>query len=555
MTNSIDEIAAANAILIIGSNTSESHPVLSLRVKEARRQGAQVIVIDPRPIEMTSWATTWLQPLPGTNVAVLCGMMHHILAAGLADQAFIAARTEGFADFAASLQAKSPEWAERLSGVPAAAIREAAEAYARAERASTLYAMGVTQHTTGTDGVLTLANLAMMTGQIGRPATGLNPLRGQNNVQGACDMGALYDTLPGYKKVADEAARDRLARSWGVAALPAMPGVTASDLAQAALDGRIKALYVMGENILLSDPDTHHLASGLERLEFMVVQDLFLTETARYADVVLPACSWAEKEGTFTNTERRIQRFHRALEPLGESRPDWQIIATLSTLLGYEMNYGSPEEVMDEIAGVVPIYGGVSYWRLGSSGRAGSSGLQWPCPTPEHPGTPILHTEQFSRGLGRFTPVEFRPSAELPDETYPFIFTTGRSLYHYHGGSMTRRARPLAEHSPTAYAELEPQTAAALGLREGDLARIASRRGELTVAVRLVPQTGKRVVFMPFHFREAAANLLTNTAQDPVAGIPELKVCAVRVEAIGAGQVEAAGSAAQVTGSVAEVGD
>lgn len=524
MTNSIDEIADAQTILIIGSNTTESHPVISLRVKEAVRRGATLVVIDPRPIELAETASHWLQPLPGTNVAVLQGMMNHMLAAGLADQAFIAARTEGFAAFAASLSACTPAWASDLSGVPAELIVAAAEAYAKAERSTILYAMGVTQHSTGTDGVLTLANLAMLAGQIGRPGTGVNPLRGQNNVQGSSDMGCLFDTLPGYKKVWDDAARTALAGAWGVAELPAQPGVAASELPDRIMEGEIRALYVMGENIALSDPDTNHTRKALGHLEFLVVQDLFLTETAAFADVILPACSWAEKEGTFVNTERRVQRFYQAIKPLGSSRPDWQILTALSSALGYPMSYASPAAVMAEIASVLPIYGGISYERLGESG------LQWPCPAPDHPGTPILHREKFSRGLGRFSAIEFKPSAELPDDEYPYIFTTGRSLYHYHGGSMTRRARPLAEHRPNPYAELDPQSAAELGVADGVMVRVVSRRGEVTVPVRVVPGTGYRVVFMPFHFREAAANVLTNTVLDPVARIPELKVCAVRVE-------------------------
>lgn len=524
MTNSIDEIAGADCLLIIGSNTSESHPVISLRVKAAVKRGARLIVIDPRPIEMAQLATHWLQPLPGTNVAVVQGMMQHILAAGLADRAFVESRTEGFDEFAATLEGRTPEWAAAVSGVPAELIRAAAEAYATAGKASVLYAMGVTQHTSGTDGVLTLANLAMLCGQIGRESTGVNPLRGQNNVQGSSDMGALYDTLPGYRKVVDPLARSAMAEAWGVEELPAAPGVTATELPERVLEGHVKALYLMGENIVLTDPDSAVTARALAALDFLVVQDLFLTETAAYAHVILPACSWAEKEGTFTNTERRVQRFHQALAPLGESRPDWQIIAGLSRRLGYEMAYSSPSAIMEEIAAVVPAYGGIRYERLGTEG------LQWPCPSVDHPGTPILHREKFTRGLGRFSPVAFHPAAELPDAEYPLIFTTGRSLFHYHGGSMSRRARPLAAHLSSAYAEIDPATALELGLADGDTVRITSRRGAVTVPVRLVAGTGRRVVFMPFHFREAAANVLTNTALDPVARIPELKVCAVRVE-------------------------
>jgi formate dehydrogenase alpha subunit len=526
MTNAIDELETANALLVIGSNTTESHPVISLRVKEAARRGATLIVIDPRPIELAEQAKFWLQPLPGTNVAVLKGMMSHILAAGLADEAFIAARTEGFAEFAASLQGYTPEWAAAVSGVPASLIRDAAEAYATAERASILYAMGVTQHTTGTDGVLTLANLAMLTGQIGRPGTGVNPLRGQNNVQGSSDMGCLYDTLPGYRKVTDAAAVSKLASLWGVSGLPAQAGVTASELPERILEGHIRALYLMGENIAMTDPDLGLTRRALGALEFMVVQDMFLTETAAFADVILPACSWAEKEGTFTNTERRVQRFNRALPPRGESRPDWEIIADMATRLGYPMTYVHPAEVMAEISAAVPAYGGITYDRLGDAG------LQWPCPTPDHPGTPYLHAEKFTRGLGKFTPIDFKPSAELPDSEYPYIFTTGRSLFHYHSGAMSRRSRPLAQHRSEAYAEVDPATASALGLSDGALVRIVSRRGQVTVPVRIVPGTGRKVIFMPFHFHEAAANLLTNTALDPVAKIPELKVCAVRLEVL-----------------------
>jgi predicted molibdopterin-dependent oxidoreductase YjgC len=526
MTNSIDEIAGADCILIIGSNTTESHPVISLRVKEAVRRGARLIVIDPRPIELTHWATTWVQPLPGTNVAVLQAMMRHILDAGLASTDFVAARTEGFVDFAASLAGRTPEWAAAVAGVDAAVIREAAEAYAKGPNSTILYAMGITQHTTGTDAVLTLAHLAMLTGQIGRPATGVNPLRGQNNVQGSSDMGCLYDTLPGYRRVTDEAARAALASAWGVKRVPGTPGVAASELPDAILAGKVKALYVMGENIALTDPDTHHTSKALAALDFLVVQDLFLTETAAFAHVILPACSWAEKEGTFTNTERRVQRFYQALAPLGESRPDWQILQALANRMGMPMAYADPAAIMGEIAAVVPSYGGIRYERLGTEG------LQWPCPAPDHPGTPILHRERFTRGNGRFAAVTFRPSAEQPDEAYPFLFTTGRSLYHYHAGSMTRRSRPLAEFSHGAYAEMEPGTAAEMGVSDGDRVRLVSRRGEVTVPVRLVPGTGRRVIFMPFHFREAAANLLTNTALDPVARIPELKVCAVRLEVL-----------------------
>jgi predicted molibdopterin-dependent oxidoreductase YjgC len=382
--------------------------------------------------------------------------------------------------------------------------------------------MGITQHTTGTDNVLSIANLAMLCGHVGREGTGVNPLRGQNNVQGACDMGALPPFFPGYQRVADEEVRRKFEAAWGQS-LPATPGLTVVEMMQAAAAGTIKTMFIMGENPMVSDPDTGHVREALERLEFLAVADIFLTETAALADVVLPAASFAEKDGTFTNTERRVQRVRRAVEPPGQAWPDWLILCQLAGRLGLSMDYPGPAEIMTEIATLTPIYGGISYDRIDGVG------LQWPCPDRAHPGTPILHRTAFSRGRGRFHAVPFRPAAELPDDEYPYILTTGRLLYHFHTGSMTRRSAGLDAIAPTGFIELNPDTARELGVEDGGLVTVTSRRGQVEVPARITPGIGRRVVFMPFHYAETAANILTNPALDPVAKIPELKVCAVRL--------------------------
>lgn len=551
MTNSIDEISGADAILIIGSNTTEAHPVLALQAKAAKKRGARLIIIDPRRIEMADLSDVWLQPLPGTNVPVLNAMMKVILDEGFQDREFIEARTEGFEELKASLEKYTPEYAESISGVPTDKIRQAARLYAGAEKASILYAMGITQHTHGTEAVLTVANLAMLTGNLGRESVGVNPLRGQNNVQGACDMGCLYNVLPGYAPVADEAARRRFEAAWGmgvnvagadgsiegadspvvavaspVKALPDKPGLTATEMMGAAHDGLIKVLMIMGENPVLSDADSHHVVESLKKTEFLVVMDIFLTETAQLADVVLPAASFAEKSGTFTNTERRVQMVRQAIKPVGDSRPDWLILQEIGRRLGLAMDYSSPAEIMDEVATVVPSYGGISHNRLGDRG------LQWPCPTKDHPGTKFLHKDRFPRGLGRFSVVHYRPSAEPTDDHYPLILTTGRILYHYHTGSMTRRSGGLKSHRNEPYVEIHPSAAIRHGIHDGDLVRIITRRGQVEAKARVTNRTGPKVLFMPFHYAEAAANVLTNPALDPLSKIPEFKACAVRVEKV-----------------------
>ncbi len=525
MTNSIDDLERAECILVIGSNTTEGHPIVGLRIKRAvMKNGCKLIVAEPRHIRLCYYADQWIRHRPGTDVALLNGMMNVILAEGLADEEFIRERTEGFEEFRKVVDQYPPERAAEICGVDAEDIRRAARTFASAASAAIVYAMGITQHTTGVDNVLSLANLAMLTGNLGKEGAGVNPLRGQNNVQGACDMGALPDVFTGYQKVSDPQAREKFEKAWGVDYLPGNPGLTVMEMMDAVLRDEVKVLYIMGENPLLSDPDIRHLKEALERVDFLVVQDIFLTETARYADVVLPAASFAEKEGTFTNTERRVQRVRKAVEPPGEAREDSWIIAQLAARLGFDMGDVSAAAVMEEIASLTPSYAGISYRRLEESG-----GLQWPCPSLDHPGTPILHVERFTRGKGKFSPVEYRPPAEEPDADYPLVLTTGRLLTHYHTGSMTRRVEPLNELVPENRVWINPEDAERLGVAAGDEVAVESRRGAIKVKARVTEKVPPGVVFIPFHFGESPANALTNPALDPIAKIPEYKVAAVRI--------------------------
>ena len=521
MTNSISEIEDANVIFVIGSNTTEQHPLIARRILRAVRRGSRLILADPRSIDLAGFATIQMQQKPGTDVALLNGMMNVILRKGLEDKDFIQSRTENFEALKQVVEKYTPEYAEKITGVPASRIVEAALLYAQGERSTTIYSMGITQHTTGVDNVISIANLAMLTGNIGKESTGVNPLRGHNNVQGACDVGCLPIYLPGYQKVDDASVRTKFESAWGVK-LPEKPGLTMVEMINAC-GKEIKALYIMGENPMLSDPDINHVRETLKKLELFVVQDMFITETSELADVILPAASFAERDGTYTNTERRVQRIRKAIEPMGESRPDWEIICQVASKLGYEMHYDSPKEIMDEIASLTPIYGGIAYDRLDFEG------LQWPCPNKEHPGTKYLHKEKFSRGLGKFVPIEYKPPAEETDKEYPMILTTGRTLFHFHTGTLTRRSPTLNELLSEGYVEVNPTDAEKLEISEGEMVKIKSRRGEIVIKTRVSEVVPKGVVFIPFHFREAAANALTNAALDPVAKIPEYKVCAVRL--------------------------
>jgi formate dehydrogenase alpha subunit len=524
MTNPISDLKKTACIMSVGSNTTEAHPVIGLEVKQAVRRGAKLLVINPRQIELVKLAHLWLKPRPGTNVALLMGMARVIMDEGWQDTAFIEERCENFEPFRESLAQYNLDYVSRVTEVPAGDIVKAARMYACTKPATIMYAMGITQHSHGTDGVMAIANLAMLTGNVGRPGSGVNPLRGQNNVQGACDMGALPDVYPGYQKVTDPVVREKFASAWGRAPEP-KKGLTLTDIIHAACEGKIKAIYLMGENPLLSEPDIEHVKKAFSRLEFLAVQDIFLTETAQMAHVVLPGTSFAEKDGTFTNTERRVQRVRKAIEPTGESRPDWQIICSLAQRMGANgFDFQTAHQIMHELKELTPIYGGVSLECL----EQGS--VQWPCPTPSHPGTPMLHAEKFSRGRGKFMPVKYAPPAELPDNEYPLMLTTGRSLYQYHTGTMTRKIKGLNAMLNEEKLEINPQDAATLGVVNAEWVKVTSRRGEVKVKACLTEKTLPGVVYMTFHFAESPANALTGTAVDPQAKTPDYKVCAVRVE-------------------------
>ena len=527
MTNSQPEFDRdTNCFLIIGSNTSEGHPLIASRIMDAmENRGAKLVVIDPRETQMARLADLYLRFRPGTDVAVINGLMNVIISEGLADDEYIAARTEGYEEMKAVVEEYTPERVEGISGIPADGLREAARIYATNRPSAIIYAMGITQHTTGTDNVKSCANLAMLCGNVGVAGGGVNPLRGQNNVQGACDLGALANVYPGYQKVVSPEVQEKFRKAWGSTSHLNV-GLTVTEMIDAAGDGRVRAMYVMGENPMVADPDVNHARQCLEQLEFLVVQDIFPSETAQLADVVLPGASFVEKDGTFTATDRRIQRVRKAIEPLDDAVPDWKIVCLLAEKMGASgFDFPSPKEVMDEIAQLTPIYGGVSYERLEELGF-----LHWPVPTADHPGTPYLHKNKFSRGLGHFHALEFKEAAELPDEEYPFVLTTGRLMFHWHTGTMTRRSEKLHQEVPEAYVEIHPDDAAQIGLNGGKRVRVASRRGEIELGVRVTKRIRPGVVFIPFHFAEAAANALTNAALDPTAKIPEYKVCAVKVE-------------------------
>jgi len=525
MTNSIEEIEDAGCILAIGTNTTVSHPVIGLGVKKAAQNGARVIVANPREIDLCRFADLWLRLRPGTDVALLMGMMRVIVDEGLLDSSFIEQRCQDFDVFKESLSDFSLDFVEQITGVPSKKIAEAARLYATKKPATILlYSMGITQHSHGTDNVLATANLAMLTGNVGKRCTGVDPLRGQNNVQGACDMGALPNVYPGYQAVSDPAIRGKFETAWGCS-LPSSPGLSLVEMFDAAYRKEIKAVYLVGENPALSDPDLQHVREALARLEVLIVQDIFLSETAEFAHVVLPAASFAEKDGTFTNTERRVQLVRKAIEPIGDSKPDWWIVCEAARRLGATgFDYNHPSDIMEEIRKLTPSYGGIRCDRLGNEG------LQWPCPSEDHPGTCVLHTNTFVRGKGRFMPLKYTPPAEMPDANYPLILSTGRSLYHFHTGTMTRKVAGLNVIEPEAAVEINPEDASRLGINQGDKVKISSRRGEVIVKAKVTDSFAPGVVFMTFHFAESAANILTNPKLDPVSKIPELKVAAVKVE-------------------------
>jgi formate dehydrogenase alpha subunit len=522
MSNSIADFAKADVLLVIGSNTTECHPIIGRIVRQGVKAGkTSLIVADPRAIQLSELATVHLRHRPGTDVALLNAMMNVIIEEGLHDRKFIEERTEGFQELAETVKKYPAEVAQEITGVPQTHIIKAARLFAGAGKAAILYGMGITQHTTGTDNVKSVANLLLLTGNMGREGTGFSPLRGQNNVQGACDMGALPNVLPGYQQVANAEARQKFEMAWNCA-IKEKPGLPVTEMIEAATRGEIKAMYVVGENPIMSEPYAVHTKRAIQQLEFLVVQDIFPTETAVLADVILPAAAFAEKNGTFTSTERRVQKINKAVEPPGEAKADWQIISQLANKLGYPFAYQSANEINEEMASLTPIYGGMHYDRLESYG------LQWPCRDREDPGTPTLHQGKFTRGLGKFHGVEYRPPAESVSTDYPLILTTGRILEHWHTGSMSRRTGVLHNLHPHGAVEIHPDDALKLGIVDGDLVTIASERGKIETPANVTDKTSPGLAFMAFHWRESPANMLTNAALDPIAKIPEFKVSAVK---------------------------
>ncbi len=543
MTNSIAEIDGAATLFVIGANTTSAHPVIGQRMRRAALNGANLIVANVKEIELAWVADQFIQNRSGSDVALLMGMCRHIVEEGLQDEEFIAERCENFDDFRQSLEAFTPEFVAEITGVPWDRIARAARTYATQKPAALFYAMGITQHSHGTDGVMAVANLALLTGNIGKPSSGVNPLRGQNNVQGACDMGALPNFFPGYQKVTDPAVREKFERAWGIgegdrgrksgnggrapfSRLSGELGLTHTEIFDKIYEGEITALYLVGENPLLTEANANHVREALEALDFCVVHDLFISETARYADVIFPAASFAEKEGTFTNTERRVQRVRRALPPRGDSRPDWQITCQIAQRMGEPgFDYAEPSEIMAEIASLTPSYGGISYPRIEDSG------LQWPCPDENHPGTRFLHEAGFARpnGKAQFVPLTYKKSAELADDEYPLILTTDRSLYHYHSATMTRRVGGLEQLDANEWLKINPADAKRFDIEDGEEVEVHSRRGAIRVRARVTDICPPGLCSMTFHFRESPTNEITNPALDPVAKIPETKVAAVRV--------------------------
>jgi formate dehydrogenase major subunit len=526
MTNPISDIGGASCILAVGTNTTVAHPIVGLQVKKAVQNGAKLIVINPKEIDLCRFADIFLQNKPGTNIALLMGMMRIIVDEGLLDASFIESRCENFDDFKESLKNFDILTVEKITGVPKEDIIEAARCYATNKPASILYAMGITQHIHGTDNVMATSNLALLTGNIGMPSTGVNPLRGQNNVQGACDMGALPNVYPGYQRVDDSVVQKKFESFW-FQDLPSSPGLTHTEIFDAVHDGEIKAIYLVGENPILSEANASHTEAAIAKIEFLVVQDIFLTETARLADVVLPAVTFAEKDGTFTNTERRVQRVRKAIEPVGNAKNDLWITCQIAQRMGGKgFDFSSPFEVMKEIASVTPQYKGISYDRLDKGG------LQWPCVSEDHPGTPILHIERFATksGKAKFMPLEYKPSAELPDDEYPLLLTTDRSLFHFHTSTMTGRVEGLNVLDGHEFVRINPKDAARFEVTDDQMVRVFSRRGEVEAKAKVTDVCPPGVVSMTFHFPESRTNVLTNSALDPVAKIPETKVCAVRVE-------------------------
>lgn len=523
MTNSIDEIKDAACIFAIGSNTSEAHPLIGWRVRTAKDKGAKLIVCDPRRIDTAGYADIYIQHYPGTDIALLNCLMNVIISEGLEDKKYVKTRTEGFEELKKVVEKYTPEYTSAIVGVDAELMVEAARLYAKTKPASVLYTLGITEHTVGTENVMSVANLAMLTGNVGVESGGVNPLRGQNNVQGACDMAALPNFYVGYQRVDDVAIQEKFEKAWGISLSP-KAGLTTTDQVIQAKEGKIKGLYIIGEDPLSSDPNITEVRESLEKLEFLVVHEIYMSPTAEMADVVLPGASFAEKSGTFTNSERRVQLINKAIEPIGASRADWQIVCEVAMRMGYAFKYGDTSEIMDEIARLAPIYGGISHDRIRKVG------LQWPCLDKKHPGTRYLHKGKFTRGLGKFHGIEHKPPAEVPDEQYPLILSTGRMRFHYNTGTMSRRTHLLDREFPFMFVEVNDKDAKKLGIRDMNDCRVLTRRGQLTVKAKVSDKVKEGVLWMPFHYVEAPANLLTNDAFCPIARTGEYKACAAKLE-------------------------
>jgi formate dehydrogenase major subunit len=540
-SNSYVDYEEAGCLMVVGADASANHPVIAIRFRRAVARGARLVVVNPKRIELCDQADLWLRQRPGTDVALFNAIARVILHEDLGDPAFVAARTEGFEAWRAAVEPYTPEMAERVTGVPAADIVQAARWYGRPPFSGSclVWGMGVTQHVNGTANAHALLNLSLVAGQLGRPGSGVSPLRGQNNVQGAGDAGCIPTNLPGYQRFDDPATLDRYERAWGIRP-PDRPGLVVTDMVEGCLTGEIRAMYVVGENPLLSEPDLNHARKAMGQLDFLVVQDLFFHETAEMAHVFLPAAAFAEKEGTFTNSERRVQRVRQIVDPPGDTRPDWWIASQLAQRVARRLGrsaegfaWPGASAIFDEMAGLVPFLGGISHARLDREG-----GLQWPCPAPDHPGTRFLYAESFPRGKGKFVAVtQGVQAAEMPDPDYPYILNTGRLLYHWHGGTLTRRVEGLLALAPRLEVAIHPLDARRLRVREGDPLRVASRRGELEGFAHLTDAVRVGEIFVPFvRLAESAANFLTNSAHDPATKIPEYKVCAVRLERIATGR-------------------
>jgi formate dehydrogenase major subunit len=527
MTNNIDDFANTKCVLAIGTNAPEAHPVLAMKVRQVVRNGAKLIVANPMEVDFVRDADLWIRHRVGTDVALLMGLCRIIYDEGLYDKAFVEERCENFAAFREELKNYPLDWVAKTTEVEPDLLVKAARMYATNSPATILYAMGICEHSHGTDNVIANGNLAMITGNVGKPGSGVNPLRGQNNVQGACDMGALPNVFTGYQSVSNEDAVKKFEAAWGVK-LSREPGMKLTTMFPAILEGDIKAMYIMGENPVVTDPDSHHIREALSKLDFFVFQDMFLNETAEYAHVILPACSYAEKDGTFTNTERRVQRIRKAIEPIGDSKDDCWIIGEIAKRMGAKgFDYPDENKIMEEIARLTPTYGGITYKRLDEGS------LQWPCPSEDHPGTCIMHEQIFARpsGKGNFVPLKYRPPVEKTNVEYPLMLMTGRRLYHYHA-TMTRKVDVLNILMNEEECQINPADAASLGINQADIIQVASRHGEVKVRARVTDAVPPGVVHMAFHFIETPTNELISSAKetlDPVTGTPAYKTCPVKI--------------------------